>query len=186
MPVSPENRRVMSFSTGIKLEQYARSIMKQALAMDNGADMAGSAEERVHVGVEAMLLALAMEFALKAWFALDHERVDPIKTHNLTTLYDALQTKSKERLNTEFKKEVAPSISFGRWMDYSIRDVLDYHANSFVEWRYFYEKRDRPIGFNYTAFTATLQLVLDEFGKNYTTEEIKPSWILGAQFPKRP
>ena len=134
--------------------------------------------ERGHIGVEPMLLALAMEFALKAWFVWDHDRHDPIKTHNLSKLFDALPSASQERLNVEFKKTVAPLNPWVEWNECSIRDILEHHANAFVEWRYFHEDRERGLSFNITTFIATLQLVLDEFGKRYETTEIRPSRVL--------
>lgn len=161
-------------STGVKLEQYARSILKQVLSISDESQEKSGPNERVHFGVEPMLLALAMEFALKAWFAWDHDRHDPIKTHNLTKLFDALPASSRERLSAEFQKTVAPYHPWSGWMDYDIRDILMHHANAFVEWRYIHEPRENGLGFDFTTFIATLELVLDEFGKRYETIEISP------------
>ncbi len=178
MSKPPKQKVFAGLSTGVKLEQYARSILKQVLAMSDGSNSGELGQGRVHIGVEPMLLALAMEFALKAWFVWDHDRHDPIKTHNLTKLFDALPSSSKERLVIEFEKKVAPLHPWGGWMDYSIRDILDHHANAFVEWRYLHEYRDGGLSFDFTTFIATLQLVLDEFGKRYETMETRPSRVL--------
>lgn len=178
MSKPPTKKAFAGLSTGVKLEEYARSILKQVLAMGEGAHTTKLGQERVHIGVEPMLLALAMEFALKAWFVWDHDRHDPIKTHNLAKLFDALPPSSQESLNIEFKKRVAPFVPLAGWMDYNIRDILDHHANAFVEWRYLHEDRDGGISFDFTTFIATLQLVLDEFGKRYETKEIKPWRVL--------
>lgn len=161
-------------STGVKLEQYARSMLKQVLSMEDDPRVDHTQHERVHIGVEPMLLALAMEFALKAWFVWDHDRHDPIRTHNLTTLFDALPDTSKERLDGAFRGKVAPYHPWGMWIEYGIRDILDHHANAFVDWRYLHEERDRGLSFDFTTFVATLELVLDEFGKRYETKEISP------------
>ena len=59
-------------------------------------------------------------------------------------------------------------------MDYDIRDILMHHANAFVEWRYIHEPRESGLSFESTTFIATLELVLDEFGKRYETREIRP------------
>lgn len=175
----PTKKKVFAgLSTGVKLEGYARSILKQVLVISDGDHSTGLGPERVHIGVEPMLLALAMEFALKAWFVWDHDRHDPIKTHNLTKLFDALPPSSQERLNTAFKERVAPSHPWAGRMEYSIRDILDHHADAFVKWRYLHEDRDRGLSFDFTTFIATLQLVLDEFGKRYETREIKASRVL--------
>lgn len=178
MSKPPKEKVFAGLSTGVKLEQYARSILKQVLAMSERAPFKELGQERVHVGVEPMLLALSMEFALKAWFVWDHDRHDPIKTHNLTKLYDALPSSSKERLNTEFKKKVVPLSPRVERMGYHIRDILNHHKNAFVEWRYLHEDRDGGLNFDFTTFIPTLQLVLDEFGKRYETKEIRPSRIL--------
>jgi len=161
-------------TTGVKLEQYARSILKQVQSISDESQERSGLNERIHSGIEPMLLALAIEFALKAWFAWDHDRRDPIKTHNLTKLFDALPTSSRERLNAEFQKSVAPYHPWRGWMDYDIRDILMHHANAFVEWRYIHESRENGLKFDFTTFVATLEIVLDEFGKRYETTVIKP------------
>lgn len=179
MMSNPRKKKVSAgLSTGVKLEQYSRSILKQVSAMSEGCHTGEFGQERVHIGIEPMLLALSMEFALKAWFVWDHDRHDPIKTHNLTKLFDALATSSQERLNLEFRKKVAPLHPWAGWMEYNIRDILEHHANAFVEWRYIHEPRDGGLGFDFTTFFATLQLILDEFGKRYETIEISPSRVL--------
>ena len=126
------------------------------------------------MGVEPMLLALAMELALKAWYVWDHDRHDPIKSHNLLKLYEALSNTSKEKLNSKYKEKVAPYQAWGDVMDYNISDTLEWHKNAFVEWRYLHEPRTDGISFDYSTFVATLELVLDEFGKLYKTIEFKP------------
>jgi hypothetical protein len=54
------------------------------------------------MGVEPMLLALAMEFALKAWFVFDYDDPKVKKTHNLLKLFKVLLPESQERLEIEF------------------------------------------------------------------------------------
>jgi hypothetical protein len=61
-----------------------------------------SIEKRSHMGVEPMLLALAMEFALKAWFVFDYDDPKVKKTHNLLKLFKALLPESQQRLEIEF------------------------------------------------------------------------------------
>lgn len=165
-------------STGVMLEQYARSILKQVSSIGENPHATGNRREPVHIGVEPMLLALAMEFALKAWFVWDHDRHNPIRTHNLAKLFDALPASSRERLDIAFKRKVAPNLSWYPSMAYSIRDVLDHHANAFVEWRYLHEDRDGGLNFDFTTFVSTLEIVLDEFGKRYETREVRPQRTL--------
>ncbi len=165
-------------STGVKLEQYARSILRQVQSMDEDPFSPKDGDHRVHIGVEPMLLALSMEFALKAWFSWDHDRHEPIRTHNLKKLFDALSEASKERLDREFRRTVAPKHPIMFCTDYSIVDVLDHHANAFVEWRYMHEKRKGGMSFNFSTFVATLELILNEFGKLYVTRSITPKHII--------
>lgn len=161
-------------STGVKLEKQARSILKQTQAMVKAdAHEFGMGIEE-HVGVEPMLLALSMEFALKAWFVWDHNTIKTKRTHDLLKLFELLGVASKERLDIEFRKNVAPYHPNFFTSDYGIRDVLSQHANAFVEWRYLHEKRERGISFDFTTFVATLEMVLDEFATLYRSEPISP------------
>ena len=142
--------------------------------MSEGAHTRAAGQGRVHIGVEPMLLALAMEFALKAWFVWDYDRHDPIRTHNLVELFDQLPSSSQERLSSVFQNRVVPVSPTARFMEYGIRDILEHHKNVFVEWRYLHEDRDQGISFDFSTFIATLELVLDEFGKRYETKKVEP------------
>ncbi|SFN94003.1 hypothetical protein SAMN05216224_1326 [Thioclava dalianensis] len=135
-----------------------------------------------HAGVELMLLALSMEFALKAWFVWDHNTLKTKRTHDLLKLFELLDDTSRERLDREFRNNVAPHHPNFLVSDYGIRDVLYQHANAFVEWRYIHEKREHGISFNVTTFVATLEMVLDEFSTLYREEEFRPR----HEIPPRP
>lgn len=135
-----------------------------------------------HSGIEPMLLALSMEFALKAWFVWDHNTLKTKRIHDLLKLFELLGDTSKERLDREFRKNVAPHHPNLFVSDYGIRDVLYQHANAFVEWRYIHEERERGITFNFTTFVATLEMVLDEFATLYRSELISPQ----RELPRRP
>jgi hypothetical protein len=169
-------------STGVKLERQARSILKQsqAIAKTDAHEFGMRHEE--HAGVEPILLALSMEFALKAWFVWDHNSLKTKRTHDLLKLFELLGEASKERLDREFRKNVAPHHPDFFVSNYGIKDVLYQHANAFVEWRYIHEKREHGISFNFTTFVATLELVLDEFAKLYRSEPISPQ----REVPSRP
>ena len=161
-------------TTGVKLEKHSRSILKQVLAFDDGPERYFALKESIHIGIEPMLLALSMELALKAWYVWDHDRHDPIRSHDLLKLYEALSVSTKKKLNARYKEEVGPYQPWGDVMDYNISDLLAAHKDAFVKWRYLHEPRDGGIGFEHTAFVATLELVLDEFGKLYETVEFNP------------
>ncbi|WP_207759075.1 hypothetical protein [Rhodovulum sulfidophilum] len=135
-----------------------------------------------HSGVEPMLLALSMEFALKAWFVWDHNSLKTKRTHDLLKLFEILDDTSKERLDREFRNNVAPHHPNFSVLDYGIRDVLSQHAKAFVEWRYIHEKREQGVSFDFTTFLATLEMVLDEFSTLYREEVICPR----REVPPRP
>jgi hypothetical protein len=162
-------------STAINMGQYASSILRQVKHFEGDPLLEGiDFEERNHIGIEPMLLALSMEFALKAWYVFDHDKPEVIRSHNLLKLYEGLLPESQNRLDEEFRISVAPRHPNLFETDYSIKDVLDYHSDTFVEWRYFHEM-NRTLSFNQTTFVATLEMVLSEFRKRYRIEKIPPN-----------
>lgn len=124
------------------------------------------------IGVEPMLLALSMELALKAWFVIDFDDPKHSKSHDLAKLFDALKPESKEKLDAEFKRVVAPHHPNILYVDYGIRHVLFQHKDAFTDWRYIHEPKSTM--FDYGAFNATLEMVLDEFETRYRTEPMSP------------
>lgn len=169
------SRKVFAgLSTGVKLEEHSRSILKQVISIDDRPERFFAPRDVSHIGIEPMLLALAMELALKAWYVWDHDRHDPIRSHDLLRLYEALSDKSKEKLNARYKEEVAPYQPWGKVMDYNITDLLASHKDAFIKWRYIHEPRDGVTSFDHVTFVATLELILEEFGKLYETVEFKP------------
>lgn len=169
-----KSRHFHGLSTGVKLEKQARSILKQTQAMAKADAHEFGMRLEEHSGVEPMLLALSMEFALKAWFIWDHSTLKTKRIHDLLKLFELLGDASKERLDREFRKNVAPHHPGFLGSNYGIRDVLYQHANAFIEWRYIHEKRERGISFNFSTFVATLEMVLDEFATLYRSELISP------------
>ena len=131
--------------------------------------------EMVHVGVEPMLLALAMELALKAWFVFDFDDPHVAKSHDLLKLFDSLKPDSRANLEAQYKASVAPYHSNGLVINGGIRDILYQHKDAFVDWRYLHEAK-KSMMFDQGAFEATLEMVLLEFKKRYRTERIKPLW----------
>ncbi|MGF9566642.1 hypothetical protein AAIH70_24325 [Neorhizobium sp. BT27B] len=119
-----------------------------------------------------MLLALAMELALKAWFVFDFDDPKHSRSHDLSKLFGRLKPESQEKLAQEFKRSVAPyhpNIFYG---DYSIEHVLHQHKDAFVDWRYMHEPKSTM--FERGAFEATLEMVLSEFDKSYYTLPVAP------------
>ncbi|WP_288942976.1 hypothetical protein [uncultured Roseovarius sp.] len=161
-------------STAIKIGEAARAILRKTQSFpDQIFDEDEDRSERRHVGVEPMLLALSMELALKAWFVFDYDDPKVVKTHNLIKLFDSLTPESQQRLDEEFKRSVAPVHLGWLYIDHSIRDILSHHQDAFTDWRYLHEAK-KTMMFNHSAFEATLEMVLHEFGKRYRTEPVTP------------
>lgn len=99
-----KTRQFHGISTGVKLEKQARSILKQSQAMAKADAHKFGMRHEEHAGVEPMLLALSMEFALKAWFVWDHNTLKTKRTHDLLKLFELLNATTKERLDREFGK----------------------------------------------------------------------------------
>lgn len=124
------------------------------------------------MGVEPMLLALAMELALKAWFVFDFDDPKHSRSHDLAKLFGRLKSQSQEKLDEEFKRSVAPYHPNIFFVDYGIEDVLYQHKDAFVDWRYMHEPKSTM--FDRGAFEATLDMVLREFEKRYYTVTASP------------
>ncbi len=163
-------------STAIRIGEAAKAIFRKTQSFP-GPEFGKGAElrEGEHVGVEPMLLALSMELALKAWFVFDYDDPKVVKSHNLMKLFDSLKPESQEKLDTEFRKSVAPSHPNGFYIDYSIRHILYQHQDAFIDWRYLHEA-EKSMMFDQGAFEATLEMVLREFEKRYRIEPVKPFW----------
>lgn len=162
-------------TTAIRIGNAARAILRKTKRNpDEDFDADGKFEEREHIGVEPMLLALSMELALKAWFVFDHDDPKVIKSHNLVKLFDGLKPESQEKLDAEFKRVVVPNHPSWFIIDYGIRDILSQHQDAFIDWRYLHEAK-KTMMFDQSAFEATLEMVLQEFGKRYRVVPITPT-----------
>lgn len=159
-------------STGVKLEKYARAILRQVQSLEGATSPLGTWGDPDYIGFEPMLLALAMEFGLKAWFVLDHNRRDPPKTHNLRRLFNELEVESRAHLERAFKERMGPFYYDMLCGALSVSGTLENHANAFVEWRYPHELRNGGLVFNTSRFVTVLEVVLDEFNKRYVTQAI--------------
>lgn len=156
------------FSTAIEMADTSSAILQRVEAFDwreqeeeNGWDLT------VHMGIDPMLLALSMELALKAWYVFDYDTQKVKRSHNLLKLFEVLKPESKEKLDTEFRKSVAPSHPSIFYVDYGIDKVLLQHMDAFVDWRYPHDVKRRTIKFEQYVFIDTLKMVLVEFRKRY-------------------
>jgi hypothetical protein len=156
-------------STAIRIGDAASAILSKTKTFPTtGYGEGAGASDYEHIGVEPMLLALAMELALKAWFVFDHDNPKAPRTHDLMKLFERLKPESQERLDGEFKRSVVPGHPNGFFIDYGIRDLLRQHKDAFVDWRYLHEPKHTR--FEHGAFEATLVMVLTEFRKRYRIE----------------
>ncbi|MBB6469511.1 hypothetical protein HNQ96_005401 [Aminobacter lissarensis] len=159
-------------STAIRIGEAAKAILRKTRSFpDPEFGELADPSEREHVGVEPMLLALAMELALKAWFVFDHDDPKAARSHDLIKLFDALLPESQEKLDAEFKRSVAPCHPNFFYVGYSIRHILYQHKDAFIDWRYLHEA-NKSMMFDQAAFEATLEMVLREFEKRYRTERV--------------
>ena len=158
--------------TAVRIAEDAKSILRKTRSFPE--QKFGVREsEREHIGVEPILLSLSMELALKAWFVFDHDNPMVPRTHDLLRLFESLTPKSQEKLDTEFKRTVAPEHPNILWADYGIRHVLFKHKDAFVQWRYVHERKHAS--FDQGVLEATLEMALTEFDKRY--------WVEPARLP---
>ncbi len=162
---------------GVKIADSATAILQRVEAFDqNNPQLPEDWDMRAHIGIDPMLLALSMELALKAWLVFDHNTAEVKKSHNLLKLFDGLKQDSRQKLDTEFRRSVAPRHPNALYVDYGIRNVLSQHKNAFVDWRYTHE--NKGVNFHISTFKATLEMILNEFRKRYRTVEVPPIGLL--------
>ena len=150
-------------TTAIRIGDAARAILNKTKRFPEPEFEDRSKYE--HVGVEPMLLALAMELALKAWIVFDYDDPKYPGSHDLIKLFERLKPESQEKLDIEFKASITPYHPNLLYIDYSIRHLLYQHKDAFVDWRYLHERKKTM--FDLGAFEATLEMVLREFEKRY-------------------
>lgn len=160
-------------STAIRIGDAAMAILRKTQTFPTqGFGEGTDPNDYEHIGVEPMLLALAMELALKAWLVFDNDHPKVPKTHDLVALFERLKPESQETLDAEFRRSVAPFHPNWLFIDYSIRHILHQHKDAFVDWRYLHEPKNTA--FEHSAFEATLVMVLTEFRKRYRVEPARP------------
>src|SRR5215211_2998032 len=93
-------------TTAIRIGEAARAILNKTKRFPE--PEFEDLNKHEHVGVEPMLLALAMELALKAWFVFDYDDPETPWSHDLLKLFEKLKPESQEKLDLEFKASIAP------------------------------------------------------------------------------
>ena len=160
-------------TTAIRIGDAARAVFRKTQSFPER-DLGGPPDlsHFQEMGVEPMLLALSMELALKAWFVFDYDDPKYSKSHDLARLFDALKPESKEKLDAEFKRSVAPYHPNFFHVNYGIGHVMFQHKDAFIDWRYLHEPKSTM--FELGVFEATLEMVLSTFEKRYRTVWIEP------------
>ena len=83
-----------------------------------------------------VLLSLAVEIGLKAWYRKEGNR-SPVKSHDLLELFDGLGENTRRRL--EDKMPEVPGLMPDLPAYPGIRNALRQNKNIFTEWRYAHE-----------------------------------------------
>lgn len=109
-----------------------------------------------------VLLSLAMELALKAWWATENQNLDIPKTHDLVKLFDELNERTRavlEEAHPEFPSPFRGSPPIRR----GLRSLLVCSKDAFVEWRYLHEMTRAR--FQNGEFNEALSAVIEEFDR---------------------
>ena len=136
--------------------ESAESLRRAAKKLEKGLN----SEEQDPLLFQGMLLAspillsLAAEIALKAWWCREQEN-KPAKIHDLRKLYDGLGEGTREILEAKMRKVSPYSIRAGDpkaqnlrpdiqyvlgARTHPLRDILDEHRDANMHWRFRYEQ----------------------------------------------
>lgn len=115
-----------------------------------------------HFLAKPMIMAFAMELALKAWFILDGENQSIPRYHNLAKLFDNLKEETRDVLESAFPEIPHPvHPSFGPIRP-GLRSILDSHKMMFVDWRYLHEQ-ENTFEFQTGLFNEALATVIRQY-----------------------
>lgn len=108
-----------------------------------------------------VLMALAMEIALKAWQCRERNG-KPDKSHDLLKLFDGLEDKTQARLEARMPDVLDPYLGsmFPPVMP-GLRKTLSSHSKAFERWRYVYEVR--YANFETPRFEEALTAVIEVY-----------------------
>ncbi len=125
-----------------------------------------------------ILLSLATEIALKAWWCSEREK-KPGKTHNLLELFEALKPSTQDMLEARMRECSPHSV----WAEHPslqnlnphsedmlaarrrpLRSVLCSHSNAFQRWRYLYEQQSFA-KFETAEIDRALTVLIDAFNE---------------------
>ena len=109
-----------------------------------------------------VLLALAMELALKAWWAKENMDREVPKIHDLLKLFDRLNEDTQTRLESAYPEIPSPLRGF-QPIRPGLRSMLESHRTAFIDWRYLHELRTAR--FQDGQFGEALSSVIAEFDR---------------------
>lgn len=154
--MSDKSNDYVSWDAGSMIEN-AKSLQRVAKELEkNGGETLRSDTRLFHGKFLAVpiLLSLATEIALKAWWCRERNKA-PKRTHDLLKLFDVLKQDTQEMLEARMRKLSPHSVwaaepgmqnlnpdlqdMLGAKM-HPLRDVLDAHRNANMHWRFLYEK----------------------------------------------
>jgi len=164
-------------TTAIDIADKATAILQRVEALDLNEYLEKEDwDMSAHISIDPMLLGLAMELALKAWYVFDYDSKN-VRGHNLLKLFEKLKPESQKQLDAEFRKSVAPMHPNFFYVDYGIDKVLLHHEDAFIEWRYLHDRKKTALCFEQSVFVATLKMLLTEFRKRYRTVHYPPTRV---------
>jgi hypothetical protein len=137
----------------------------QALVRTFGEGVAPSSNATLFQGqfiAGPVLLTLAMELALKAWWAKENKDSEIPKTHDLLRLFDGLSEDTQTGLESTYP-EVPHPIRGLPPVRQGLRSMLASNSAAFVEWRYLHELS--RAGFPHGEFNEALSSVISEFDR---------------------
>lgn len=157
-------------SIAIKMANAADALIKRVREATPGMFPDPSkARLSSELGIDPMMLALAMELALKAWITLD-QGTKTIREHNLAKLFAMLKPEQRAKIESEFRVAFPwynPSY-LHHGMD--VFSILEHHADAFVEWRYMYEIEHGS--FSISQMQDALEIVLRLFRSRYMLKNL--------------
>lgn len=159
---------IMQSSLTISLKMIRAATAGLQRVKHDKQPLLGSAQDIDGFWIDPMLLAFSMELALKAWWVLDHDNLQPPRTHDLSKLFSSLSEESREVLEQEFKRSVAPQHTDFFGASYSLRDIIEQNSNAFNEWRYLYEQENAR--FSTSTFSAILEMMVHQYHRRLTVK----------------
>ena len=148
------------FTTASALFRAAKDSFKRTQIPELDAPLPDTFESDMRIG--PILLPLATETALKAYYVLEHKKPPPW-THDLLQLYNYLTPDTQHHL--ELQLPLLPETDFDRYpippTYLTLRDILSNHKNDFVTFRY--PDQHGPLQFTLNDLEEATKILLTSF-----------------------